>query len=59
MDSKYMEGIVTFEGVMAIINKAEEVRTRMPLDREMLKLVKGEEDEKHNYACLEQVYKKL
>ena len=54
-----MEGIVTFEGVMAIINKAEEVRTRMPLDREMLKLVKGEEDEKHNYACLEQVYKKL
>ena len=59
-----MAGIEKFEDTMADINKTfqlrpEDIRTRMPLDKEKLSFMKEEKSENHNYSCLQQVYRKL
>lgn len=52
-----MAGIEKFEDTMADINKTfqlrpEDIRTRMPLDKEKLSFMKEEKSENHNYSCL-------
>ena len=64
LDTKYIGGVKRFEETMTSVDKIfrdgpDSVRTRIPLNKDSLKLMKEEKGENHNYECGTELYKHI